>query len=234
MSPLRFRVIASPPNVASQESISKLRIETFALGSFLTNCYVVYVEGSSACWIVDASFEPTELIHAVRSRELAPEAIILTHAHVDHIAGVSEVRQALGPIPVWMHDAERDWLREPKLNLSWMMGQLVTAPGPDRTLSDGETLTLSGTQWRVLHTPGHSPGGISLVCAGASLVLAGDTLFAGSVGRTDFPGSDHDTLMTSIRTKLFALPDATRVLPGHGPETTVGQERRSNPYVGME
>lgn len=107
----------------------------------------------------------------------------------------------------------------------------VTTPGPDRTLEGGEELTLAGTTWRVLHTPGHSPGGITLVHDASNTAIVGDTLFAGSVGRSDFPTSDPDALVRSIRDTLYALPDDTRVLPGHGPATTIGREKRSNPFV---
>lgn len=203
----------------------------FALGPFETNCYIVGVEGSDACWIVDAGYEPGELIEGVRAAGLKPRALILTHAHADHIAGVREVLEAFPGTPVWMHEAEREWLKDPTLNLSANIGLAVTAPPPDATLEHGQDLELEGTRWRVLYTPGHSPGGITVYCADAGLALVGDSLFAGSIGRTDFVGSSHETLLSSIRDHLYTLPDATVVLPGHGPQTTVGQEKRHNPFV---
>lgn len=205
-------------------------IKAFTLGPFQTNCYVVSGEGP-ACWIVDASFGPGMLLEHIRREGLSPEALILTHAHVDHIAGVAEVRRAFPTLPVLIHDAERDWLGDPILNLSAMMGQSVTAPGPDGSLVEGETRSVGGTSWRVLHTPGHSPGGITLYCESAGVAIVGDSLFAGSVGRTDFPGSDHALLMESIRSKLYTLPGTTKVHPGHGPPTTIGREAASNPFV---
>lgn len=211
-----------------------VNIECFTLGPFATNCYVVDI-GGPACWIVDASFEPGELIEHVRERGLRPQAVVLTHAHVDHIAGVAEVRRAFPGTPVWIHGAEREWLNDPVLNLSAMMGMPVTSPGPDRELAEGEILKLGGagaeSTWKVIHTPGHSPGGITLWCEAEGLAIVGDSLFEGSIGRTDFPGSDHGTLMRSIREKLYVLPEATRVYPGHGGETTIGRERKSNPFV---
>lgn len=218
--------------------MSTVEIKTFTLGPFQTNCYVV-TAGTDACWIVDASFEPGPLVRHVRAKGLRPQALILTHAHVDHIAGVAEVRRELGPIagpgavgpPVLLHGAEREWLNDPVLNLSAMMGMSVTAPGPDRLIGEGDWLELGATRWLVLHTPGHSPGGITLWCETEGVALVGDSLFAGSIGRTDFPGSDFATLERSIREKLYVLPDATRVYPGHGPATTVGREKLSNPYV---
>lgn len=213
-----------------------VRVEGFALGPYQTNCYVVWPEsigetGPRPCWIVDASFGPGPLVEAVRRHGLTPEALVLTHAHVDHIAGVAQVLGAFPGLPVWIHEAERAWLSDPMLNLSALGGVSVTAPGPDRLLKDGEALLLGPTSWRVLHTPGHSPGGIALWNEAAGMAFVGDALFAGSVGRTDFPGSDHATLMRSIREKLYALPNATRVLSGHGPETTIGRERVGNPFV---
>jgi len=201
------------------------------LGPFATNCYIVRVEGSPGCWIVDAGYEPAELIDRVRDLGLTPRAVILTHAHPDHIAGVREVLAAFPGTPIMVHRAERDWLIDPDLNLSTVIGSPVTAPKADRLLDGGEELELDGTHWRVLHTPGHSPGGITLYNASENAALVGDTLFNRSVGRTDFPGSDPPTLVRSIRETLYALPPRTRVLPGHGTETTIGEEMASNPFV---
>jgi hydroxyacylglutathione hydrolase len=217
-------------------------IETFTLGPFETNCYLVYqgpptaAEGSGAgraCWVVDASFEPADLIERVRALDLRPEKLILTHAHVDHIAGVEEVLRAFAaaPIELSIHGAEVDWLSDPMKNLSAMMGEAVTTRAPSRVLKEGDELRLGDSVWRVLHTPGHSPGGITLHNQAESVALVGDSLFAGSIGRTDFPGSSFEQLAASIRAKLYQMPAATRVLPGHGPATTVGRERETNPFV---
>jgi hydroxyacylglutathione hydrolase len=212
-------------------------IEGFALGPFETNCYVVYVPGprgairGRGCWIVDASFGPEPLIGRVRELGLIPEALLLTHAHVDHIAGVDEVLAAFSGTPVVIHPSEREWLRDPALNLSVGMGTPVTAHGPDRTYEAGEELELSGTRWTVLHTPGHSPGGVALWNGADNVALVGDALFAGSVGRTDFPGSDPHLLARSIRERLYTLPEETIIYPGHGPQSTIGREKRTNPFV---
>ncbi len=219
-------------------------VRGFALGPFQTNCYVVWdapdtaqrdvPARGSACWIVDASFQPEDLIQFVRAHALRPERLILTHAHVDHMAGIDEIVEALGSMPVAQHESEREWLSNAALNLSVGLGEPIVSrrkPRPDEVLIDGQELVLGTSRWRVLHTPGHSPGSVALWCGAAGLVLAGDTLFAGSIGRTDFPGSDHATLVRSIRERLYTLPEQTRVCPGHGPATTIGRERRTNPYV---
>ncbi|KAA0215848.1 MAG: MBL fold metallo-hydrolase [Leptolyngbya sp. PLA3] len=204
-------------------------IECFPLGDYQTNCYIV--RSHAACWIADVGFEPRLLLERVQDLHLPVEVIVLTHCHFDHIAGLQEARSALPDVPIWVHQAEQRWLSDPMLNLSALVGLRITGPEPARTLNDGDTLTLAGQPWKVLHTPGHSPGGISLHHAASRQALVGDTLFNGSIGRTDFPGSDFQTLSRSIRTKLYTLPDDTRVYPGHGPSTSIGHEKRTNPFV---
>jgi len=209
-------------------------LEVATLGPFETNSYLVYPEGGGAgaeCWIIDPSFGPGPLIERVRRLKLKPVAIILTHAHADHIAGVDEVLEAFGDLPVLVHEAERDWLGDPVKNLSLLGGMPVTASGPTGTIKEGDELAVGGVTWRVLHTPGHSPGGITLYHAPSRTAIVGDTLFAGSIGRSDFPGSNGTVLERSIRETLYALPDETRIHPGHGPSSTIGQEKRSNPFV---
>jgi glyoxylase-like metal-dependent hydrolase (beta-lactamase superfamily II) len=197
------------------------------------------------CLIVDPGFEPQLVVAAVRELSLAPQAIVLTHAHADHIAGVEDVVRSLAKLSpkdglaIMVHGLEAGWLQDPKANLSAGMGLPVVAPGATRLLSHAESVVLprlAGGEdaWKVLHTPGHSPGSVSLVLhaqGSAPAAIVGDCLFAGSVGRTDFPGSDHATLLSSVRTQLYALPDETTIYPGHGPESTIGREKKSNPFV---
>ena len=207
-------------------------VTPYTLGPFETNCYVVRAEGTSDCWIVDASWDAGTMLADIEAAGLTPRAILLTHAHVDHIAGLPELRAALPGVPVSIHAAEHGWLGDADLNLSRAFdGVGVTMPAPDAALEHGQELTLGADAWRVLHTPGHSPGGVSLYCEAHGVVIAGDTLFAGSIGRFDFPTSDGDQLLASIRERLYELPDDTRVLPGHGPETSIGAEKRTNPYA---
>lgn len=214
-----------------------LEIRGFALGPFETNCYIVRVAGSRECWIIDASFEPNSLIESVRSMSVTPTRLILTHAHVDHIAGAWDIRRAFPGIRIAIHPSEREWLQDPMKNLSFLSGMSITSPDADDLLDHGTGLTLPGltpdqaAKFDVLHTPGHSPGGITLSCPSHRLAFVGDTLFAGSIGRTDFPGGNPRTLADSIRSVLYTLDPATRVLPGHGPETTIAREMASNPYV---
>lgn len=209
----------------------QIAIQPFVLGPYETNCYVVTPEGGRDCWIIDASFDPEEMISHIRRLGLTPRAILLTHAHLDHIAGLGQLREAFPGIPVLLHRAEHEWLANPVLNLSAMTGEPIREGDPDGELADGQELTLGPSHWIVRHTPGHSPGGVMFYCEEAGVALVGDSLFNGSVGRTDFPGSSQQTLADSIRRVLYQLPATTRVFPGHGPPTTIGREMKSNPFV---
>lgn len=222
--------------MSTPESQPSCRIESFTLGPFETNCYLVYPTGDGAgpggeCWVVDAGFDPDAMIDRICELGLRPSKLILTHAHADHIAGVNQVLAAFTWCRLLIHEAEREWLSDPALNLSLAYGMPITTRPPDQLLHHGNMLELAGVSWKVLHTPGHSPGGISLYAEALGAALVGDALFAGSIGRTDFPGSDFETLARAIRAHLYTLPERTRIYPGHGPESTIGRERLSNPFV---
>jgi len=208
-----------------------LTIEPFELGMWQTNGYVVHAGGAD-CWIVDAGFEPGAMIDAIVGQGLVPTQLLLTHGHIDHIAGIEAVRERWADLPILIHDAERSYLTDPANNLSGPFGMPLTAPEATGTLAAGQTLSISGFTFEIRHTPGHSPGGVTLYCERTGDAIVGDTLFAGSIGRHDFPHSDGEALMRSIREQLLSLPDETKVHPGHGPATTIGRERASNPFLG--
>ena len=202
------------------------------------NCYVVSARDGGPCWIIDPGYaeQVPAIVEYVQEYALEPAAILITHGHLDHLGGVDAVREALSPpdapLPVYL--AREDWaaLHDPKVNLSSLADTPVRTSVTDpRDLPAGSTLELDGMVWQVLDSAGHSPGGRSFYCAEAGVVFVGDSLFAGSVGRVDLPGGDGDQLLDNLRTHLMALPDATRVLCGHGRETTIGAERATNEFI---
>ena len=201
---------------------------------YMENGYTVFLRAGGPCWIIDPGLPPQaeKIIGHVRAQSLEPAAIVLTHAHADHIAGIDEVRQALGEVPVYLAREEWPALSDPMENLSGLMGPgFATHVGQAKDLAPGTMLELDGTCWSILDTAGHSPGGRTLYCAELGIAFVGDALFAGSVGRVDFPHSDGELLMRNIREQLMTLPKETRVLSGHGPETTIGHEEATNPFV---
>lgn len=209
----------------------KLQIQCFHPGPYQTNCYLIWVDGQPECWLVDLGFEPGAELDRVAKLGLKPSRLLLTHAHVDHIAGVRAFRERFPGVPVALHGAEREFLSDPELNLSAFMGRPISEAPAEEVLHADQQLELSGTRWRVVHVPGHSPGGVGFYCEGAGLIIAGDALFQGSIGRTDFPTSDHDLLLRAIRERMYTLPPKTVVMPGHGPSTTIERERKTNPFV---
>jgi glyoxylase-like metal-dependent hydrolase (beta-lactamase superfamily II) len=171
------------------------------------------------------------LIGFLSQHQLHPVATVLTHGHVDHIVGTTALRQHFPETRIYIHQLDAPMLADPHGNLSAFAGIVFAAESADVLLEDGDTVEQAGITLKVLHTPGHTPGGICLYAQQDGLVFVGDTLFADSVGRADFPGGDMDQLLESIRTKLFTLPENTAVYPGHGMRTTIGREKRSNPFV---
>lgn len=203
-------------------------------GVYMENGLTVYLREGGPCWIIDPGLPPQaeEILAHVRAKSLTCEAIVLTHAHPDHIAGVDDIRETLGEVPVYLAREEWDMLTDPNANLSALMGRSIMANVTDpRDLPHGESIELDGTSWKIFDTSGHSPGGRTFYCEELGIAIVGDALFAGSVGRVDFPHSDGARLMKNIRNNLMTLPGETRVLSGHGPETTIERERTTNPFV---
>ncbi len=212
----------------------KLRIRGVPLGTYQTNAYLLWIDSPDRpCWVIDPGEGAADaLLPIIRAEGLNVQAILCTHAHHDHIAGLESLRMALGKPPLYGHAAEHDWYGDPSLNLSaYLDGPPSSASAPDHALAEGDALSLGPTSWRVMHLPGHSPGSVALVCDASSVAIVGDTMFAGSIGRSDLPGADPATLAASLSRMLEELPDATAVHPGHGPSTTIGAERRSNPFL---
>ncbi|MCZ8523509.1 MULTISPECIES: MBL fold metallo-hydrolase [Paenibacillus] len=207
----------------------ELHIESFSLGPLQTNAYLLTVPGENKGIVIDPGMNPQPLLK--RTANLEIEAILLTHAHFDHIGGVDELRKLKG-CPVYLHDAEAEWLTNPKRNgsVNWPeLGGPITTEPAEYALAEGMKLELLGLPFQVLHTPGHSPGSVSFLHG--NRLFGGDVLFKLSVGRTDLTGGSENELLHSIHSKLFKLPDETVVYPGHGPKTTIGYEKEHNPYV---
>lgn len=218
-------------------SDEKLHIETIVDMRFGENAYVVSTTADDSGrigWVVDPGppQQTTRLLEYLENEKITVEMIVLTHGHADHIAGLDAVHEAHPDARVAMSPADQPMLASAELNLSAMLGMSITCKTTaDVDLEEGMTLDLGSFSWKVLDTGGHSPGGVSLYCAEAGVVITGDALFAGSVGRVDFPGCDGRRLIANIREKLLPLPDETVVYSGHGPITTIGNERKSNPFL---
>jgi glyoxylase-like metal-dependent hydrolase (beta-lactamase superfamily II) len=205
-----------------------VRVEVTADRRFGTNSYLVEDEETHDAVIIDSNLEPDLVIDLARRRRANVKAILLTHTDLDHIAGLHELREAFGPIPVAVHDAERDVLEKGK-PLRREFGPIATRVENVSSLTEGEPFQAGSLELEVLHTPGHSPGGVTLKLNG--YLFTGDALFAGSVGRSDFANSNGADLLDGIRTMLLSQPDEMIVYSGHGPATTIGRERKTNPFL---
>ena len=212
----------------------KVNVHVIESEPFAENSYVVWADGSSEAFVIDPGFEPDLILTFLGKNGLTLAAIVNTHGHVDHIAGNRAVKKAYPDAPIIIGAGDAPMLTDAMLNLSGPFGFDVTSPPADRTVADGETITVAAIPMEVREIPGHSPGHVVYVVHDADpvIVLGGDVLFNGSVGRTDFPGGGMATLAAGIRAKLWPLPADAKVFPGHGPPTTVGEEKRTNPFVG--
>jgi len=201
----------------------------FVVGPFEANCYIVADPSSLDALIIDPGDDPDVIAEAVRSDALLVRGIVNTHGHADHIAANGALRERFD-CPIMIHELDAGYLTDAEANLSALIGCAhPLSPSADRLLKDGDEIRAGRLVFRVLHTPGHTPGGICLLTDG--ILFSGDTLFAGGIGRTDFQGGSIEQLIESIHARLLVLPDDTAVYPGHGPETTIGAERTTNAWL---
>ncbi|MCR4896845.1 MAG: MBL fold metallo-hydrolase [Lachnospiraceae bacterium] len=219
--------------------MGEIRIGRMTIGVYGTNCYFLYREGNPDCVVIDAPDRGEEIAERLEEKEFHVRGILLTHGHFDHIWGAEDLKKAANrygagrgeePVLLYALDAEEELLHDTDMNVSASMRRPFTVT-PDRYLKDGEELTLAGITFRVIATPGHTAGSACFYVEEAGFLPAGDTLFEESVGRTDFPTGSMSALVRSVREKLFVLPDDTKVYPGHGEPTTIGHEKKYNPFV---
>jgi len=209
-----------------------MKIDRLILGAYQTNCYVLRnSETATDCLIVDPGLEAGDLLDFLREHKLNPVAVVLTHGHIDHMAGVAELRQRYSGIKVYIHKLDAEMLIKPAHNLSALAGVMFKTEPADVLVEDKNVIEEADIKLDVLHTAGHTPGGICLYAKDEGLVFTNDTLFADSIGRSDFPGGSMPQLVSSIKDRLFTLPDDTKVYPGHGPETTIAHEKAHNPFL---
>ena len=210
-----------------------MKIDRLVLGEFETNSYILRSsEKATECLIIDTGLDIRPMLEFLDKNKLNPAAVILTHWHIDHIAGVEELRAKYPAIKVYIHKLDAESLTDSVNNLSFMTGGTFSTKEADHLVDEPDIIEEAGIQLRVIHTPGHTPGGICLYSQKEGIIFAGDTLFADSVGRTDFPGGDMRRLIEVIKEKLLKLPDETLVFPGHGEQTTIGREKKNNPFLG--
>ena len=208
-------------------------LETFPVGPLRCNCTILGDEVTRQAMVVDPGDNIPEILSRLAKHGLTLRQIVITHAHIDHVGGAALLKKATGA-PVFLNQLDLDLLSMMEMQAGWLGIPTPEVIPPDASADDGLTLGLPSLPAEVLHTPGHTPGSICLLFPEQQLLLAGDTLFAGSIGRTDLPGGDGRRILRSLRERLLVLPDATRVLPGHGRETTIGEERQSNPFLQPE
>ena len=206
-----------------------LAIEAFRCGPMDNGVYALYDAALGVAVIVDPSFESDRAVQTVIQRGLRLEAIVNTHGHFDHVVGNAQLRELAPDAALYLHPADLPLLRGASEQGGFFGLRVPPSPEPDHFFEEGVSVTLAGQEWQVLHVPGHSPGSVCLYSTG--VLIGGDVLFRGSIGRTDLPEGDHDLLLQGLHEKILALPDETIVYPGHGAITSIGWERRSNPFL---
>ena len=207
-----------------------MKIERFVLGPIETNCYVVVNEDTKECFAVDMAYCPQEYVDHIREQGYQMKALFLTHGHFDHIMGIDDVLNKYGKMPVYVHEADKPMLEDPQQNMTMSCGFPYAYKGA-QAVQDGQVLSLIGYEIKVLHTPGHTPGGCCYYIASEHVLISGDTLFQQSIGRTDFPGGSMSDLVRAVKEKLMILPEDTVVYPGHMGTTTIADEKRMNPFL---
>ncbi|MDX1566931.1 MAG: MBL fold metallo-hydrolase [Longimicrobiales bacterium] len=207
-----------------------MRIRTFTAGSFAENGYLVACDDGKTGLVVDPGAAASEMLDAIREDELSVAAILLTHSHLDHVEGVNPVLEEWD-VPLYLHPDDRPLYDHVAEQAHRFGVEMEKPPPPDQDLEHGQVLEFGGTSFEVRHCPGHAPGHVIFWEKEAGVALVGDVVFRGSIGRTDLPGGNFKQLMSSIREQVLSLPDDTRLLPGHGPETTVRDERQGNPFL---
>lgn len=204
--------------------------EIFPVGPLACNCSILADEISRRATVIDPGADIDTILSVLKQHHLTVEQIIITHAHIDHVGGAVRLKRLTGA-PIYMNQHDLPLLKMMDMQAGWLGVPVPEVSAPDVDASDLLALTIAGEPAKVLHTPGHTEGSICLYLPTPQLLLAGDTLFAGSIGRTDLPGGDLRKILRSLKERLLTLPDATRVIPGHGPETTIGEERETNPFL---
>jgi hydroxyacylglutathione hydrolase len=205
-------------------------LETFPVGPLRCNCTILGDELTHEAIVVDPGDNLPEILSRLQKHGLTLRQIVVTHAHIDHVGGAALLKKVTGA-PVFLNKHDLELLGAMEMQAGWLGVPTPQVVPPDASADDGTEVGLAALPAEVIHTPGHTPGSICLLFPGQNLLLAGDTLFAGSIGRTDLPGGDGRQILRSLRERLLVLPDTTRVLPGHGAETTIGEERQSNPFL---
>jgi len=215
-------------------TIQQPRVISVVSAPFEENAYIAYFDGRSDCLVLDPGFEPEKILGVLEQLDRKPALILNTHGHSDHIAGNEAMKSRWPDCPLVIGRRDEPKLSDPRQNLSAPFGFRITSPAADRLVDEGDVIEAAGFEFLVREIPGHSIGHVVFIHAASepTVVFGGDVLFRGSVGRTDFPDGDFEQLAHGIRAKLFTLPDDTLVYPGHGPPTTVGEEKRNNPFVG--
>jgi glyoxylase-like metal-dependent hydrolase (beta-lactamase superfamily II) len=205
-------------------------LETFPVGPLQCNCTILGDEQTGEAIVIDPGEEIGRIQKRLAAHGLKLKQILVTHGHIDHVGGALKLKRLTGA-PIYLNEGDLEQLALMQDQANWLGVETPETAPPDESLADGMIVGLGSYPASVLHTPGHTQGSICLLFAPLKLLVAGDTLFAGSIGRTDLPGGDYDQIIDSIHTRLLALPDETKVVPGHGPASTIGAERRSNPFL---